>query len=121
MTCTGFPRQMLREGASRGPRPAAPPIVHRSETFPVLAAASARAQAAAHDSDPGLFPNDECFYTCWMQPRFFSTGPVRKLISAYMCFPHIRTDGLVRIFSLTPIPQPWIKLMSVQLHLWVGP
>lgn len=43
--------KMLREGAARGPRPVAPPVVHRSETFPVLGAISARAQAA-HDSDP---------------------------------------------------------------------
>jgi len=40
--------KMLREGAAKGPRPA-PPIVHRSETFPVFGASR---HLSGHDSDP---------------------------------------------------------------------
>ena len=35
--------------------------------------------------------------------------------------PHTPTDGVARIFPLTPMPRPGIKLMSAQLHLFEGP
>ena len=35
--------------------------------------------------------------------------------------PHTPTDGVAGIFSLTPMPQPGIKLTSVQMHLFEGP
>jgi len=76
---------MLREGAARGPRPVAPPVVHRSETFPVLGAISARAQAA-HDSDPGLNPDASLLtvsYNCCFKLnhtlKFVSNG--RRVLS----------------------------------------
>ena len=46
--------------------------------------------------------------------EFFATCPICALISAYMCF---TTDGMARIFSLTPLPRPGIKLTSDQLYL----
>ena len=34
--------------------------------------------------------------------------------------PHTPTDGVARIFSLTPMQRPGIELMSIQLHLFEG-
>lgn len=47
-----------------------------------------------------------------------ATGPFRALISANM--PHLTfpADSGAKIFSLTPMMQPGIELMSAQLHLF---
>ena len=36
-------------------------------------------------------------------------------------FPHTPTDGVARIFSLAPMPQPGIEFTLAQLHLFGGP
>ena len=43
------------------------------------------------------------------------------LISANMFLPHTLTDGVARIFSLTPMPRLGIELMSAHLLLFEGP
>ena len=40
-----------------------------------------------------------------------------RFFSVYVGFTSQPTDGVERIFSLTPMPQPGIKLMLAQLHL----
>ena len=47
---------------------------------------------------------------------FFATGKIRTLISADMCFAFTPTDGVARIFPITRLLQPGIKLMSAQLQ-----
>ena len=52
---------------------------------------------------------------------FFATSPIRARIPAYMCSASHSHRCAPRILSLTPMPQPGIELMSVQLHLFEGP
>ena len=54
-------------------------------------------------------------------PCFFANGPIHMVIPANMYFPSYSTDGMAGIFSLTPMPQRGIELLSGQLHLLEGP
>ena len=47
---------------------------------------------------------------------FFATGQIRALKSVDMCFAFTPTDGVARIFPITRMLQPGIKLMSAQLQ-----
>ena len=52
---------------------------------------------------------------------FSSTNPIVHLFLRTCVLPHTPTDGVARIFFLTPMPQPVIELASVQLRIFEGP
>ena len=56
-------------------------------------------------------------YCVW----FFATSTVRVLNLHTWVLPHTPSDGMARIFPLTPMLRPGIKLTLAQLHLLEGP
>ena len=53
--------------------------------------------------------------------KFFILAQFANLFLGTCVLLHTSTDGVAKIFSLTPKPQPGIKLISCQLHLFEGP